>query len=607
MWFAWNATYVIAFSGSIFGTYALARYWGISQLSSFFTAVIFGFSSFFSLHIIHHSMLQVASLLPLLVLSSQLILSKHWKIGFYLTIFVISQQIFAGHPPYLFISFIGASFLYLGRVWFKNRRSLIKLTSRYFLAVAFALGLGAVQLLPTWEYIQNSSLKDKLNWEYVMHFDFPWQHFFTLINPNFLGNPDNGTYFLREFLTNSIYWENTIFIGWLPLGLALFALLKWKHNFQIVSLSILAIVSALLIPGQHSPANIVFHLPIFQLFRIPSRYQLLLIFSLTFLAGFGFDYLKKQYNLSKNMLALAIVFGIWQIYSFSWQQNPLVPVEALTKAPEVLALIPSNSRLITDYSSEEAWRNTYITQGWSQGLEPYLWFRNSLASSSNLLFNQKQLRVYAGIGSSRSDLLYENADFVQLTQLADYTISTSQTPSLAYATTAGIVNNDNRQLPSYIVHQHKNSVPPYFLTSQFDRAESLTSAIKAIRTSTNFVSQPIIETDKDYNTSSSSANLVQLNKSSKTSSSFTIETDTPQWFIWQQTYYPGWQAKLDQESVEISPANVSFQAVYVPPGNHTLEMSFQPKSIKIGFGVTLAALFSLIISSQFLSRLDQKH
>jgi hypothetical protein len=60
-------------------------------------------------------------------------------------------------------------------------------------------------------------------------------------------------------------------------------------------------------------------------------------------------------------------------------------------------------------------------------------------------------------------------------------------------------------------------------------------------------------------------------------------------------FYPGWRAFIDDQETELYRANYTFSAVQVPKGKHTLEFIYQPQSVKIGQGLSLGALASLVI------------
>ncbi len=60
------------------------------------------------------------------------------------------------------------------------------------------------------------------------------------------------------------------------------------------------------------------------------------------------------------------------------------------------------------------------------------------------------------------------------------------------------------------------------------------------------------------------------------------------------TFYPGWQATLDERPVEILRANYGFRAVVFPPGEHTVVFQYVPLSFSVGAVVSLATLIALV-------------
>ena len=57
------------------------------------------------------------------------------------------------------------------------------------------------------------------------------------------------------------------------------------------------------------------------------------------------------------------------------------------------------------------------------------------------------------------------------------------------------------------------------------------------------------------------------------------------WLVAAQTWYPGWKARLNGEETPVLRANYAFQAVEIPPGSWTLELSFEPQSWRLGLWI----------------------
>ena len=62
-----------------------------------------------------------------------------------------------------------------------------------------------------------------------------------------------------------------------------------------------------------------------------------------------------------------------------------------------------------------------------------------------------------------------------------------------------------------------------------------------------------------------------------------VENTGRQLLVLSEVYYPsGWKATLDGEEIPILKTNFLFRGLEIPPGNHRLEMSFQPESAGLG-------------------------
>jgi hypothetical protein len=68
------------------------------------------------------------------------------------------------------------------------------------------------------------------------------------------------------------------------------------------------------------------------------------------------------------------------------------------------------------------------------------------------------------------------------------------------------------------------------------------------------------------------------------------------------SFYQGWKAYVNGKEEVIRSANLFFRAVPLPPGNHTVEFRYEPRSFTIGFAVTSIALLSVLVISGFCIR-----
>jgi uncharacterized membrane protein YfhO len=81
-----------------------------------------------------------------------------------------------------------------------------------------------------------------------------------------------------------------------------------------------------------------------------------------------------------------------------------------------------------------------------------------------------------------------------------------------------------------------------------------------------------------------------------------LALDSPGWLVLTDSYYPGWQAKLDGQPVEIFPADILFRAVRVPAGKHVLLFEFRSRSLELGAVVSGVGLIILLVGLGLIVR-----
>ncbi len=171
------------------------------------------------------------------------------------------------------------------------------------LAVLLAVALAAVQLLPTAEYLAQSQRASAVEYDYAMNYSFwPW-HLLTLLAPGMFGSPASGDYW--GFAN---YWEDAIYVGLLPLLLALGVLFRraaagvpaapqapacpipLRRSFKWFLFGLMA-VALLLALGSNTPLFpwLYRHVPTFAMFQAPTRWMIWVVAVLPLLAALGAD------------------------------------------------------------------------------------------------------------------------------------------------------------------------------------------------------------------------------------------------------------------------------------------------------------------------------
>lgn len=69
-----------------------------------------------------------------------------------------------------------------------------------------------------------------------------------------------------------------------------------------------------------------------------------------------------------------------------------------------------------------------------------------------------------------------------------------------------------------------------------------------------------------------------------------VDADTAGVLVLAENHYPGWEAEIDGRPTRIVRADGSFQAVAVPPGEHTVRFTYRPASVWLGLAATALGL-----------------
>jgi uncharacterized membrane protein YfhO len=80
-------------------------------------------------------------------------------------------------------------------------------------------------------------------------------------------------------------------------------------------------------------------------------------------------------------------------------------------------------------------------------------------------------------------------------------------------------------------------------------------------------------------------------------------------FVLVEQFFPGWQALVDRDPVQIERSDGAFQSIVVAPGTHLISFKFRPSSLTTGACLSALALVALgaIIVSDVKSRKHQSN
>lgn len=606
------------------GTYASARLLGISRGSAFFGSLVLSFSALPVLQLTHITLLQGMSIMPILFASTILLYQKQSLATIAFMAIIVSQQIFAGFPQAVFLTAI-LTMTYA--LWQTVR------THRYrpFLACCAAWFLGFIgasaQIIPSYEFLRQSTNPGGFGFSSATQYSMPLRHILTFFHPYALGNPKSGTYPPFFQFDGSIFWENTAYVGILPIVGMVIAWIKTRRLSHVQFFTAIFFTSLLFAWGKHSPIYLVFGMWPLSLFRVPSRFLWLSALSLVFLAMFGADTLlaRKHKMQMKIVLLVAGLVTLAELASHWYSYHLILPYEQLTDVQKTKL---ADSQKMYTIAMAKAHNEIFLTSGWTRPERYVLLYKESYAPLSNILYGKAQHDVYAGRFLYRPQL----ADSVlqQLIPIREHeaTVSSSVMLNLfgidtirSYIPlhTDELILKQTEKTGDVTRYDYKNphAVPRAYIIRSASAAASLNEALP-ILTGTTFVpgTTALLET-RDVVTNPALAQFIRPIESyssgtativSASHTNVTIRTQVsgrqPALLVLTDTYYAGWNATVDNTPSHIYPANLKQRAVIVPAGNHTVSFDYQPDSLQIGGKISIIVylLMGALVARHFASQ-----
>lgn len=301
---AYNMIWILTFILSGIGTYLLAKYLTNNTKAAFLSGLIFMFCPYHFAHALGHMNLTATEWIPFYVLFLIKITRENKIVNaFYAAFFLVLTAMSSVY--YLLYMFI-FTLLYLIYYWLVDK----SLISRDFIKKILIMGTSFVVGFSPFLYIM---LKEMLlagsNYMYAGGFDVysaDLMGFFTptIFHPIFkdLVSPINS-----HFTGGGA--EFTVFAGYTVLLLSITAISKIKtKEIKFWTLSAITFFILCLGPILHVfgvtnfslgghyfniplPYQILMHIPVFSMARVPSRWDVLLMLSLAILAGYGLLYI----------------------------------------------------------------------------------------------------------------------------------------------------------------------------------------------------------------------------------------------------------------------------------------------------------------------------
>jgi hypothetical protein len=652
---AWASTLLVMLHLILAGVGAalLARRLGMDRLGQCVAGLAFGLSGYLLARSGFFSINATASWLPWVILAAdRLVLTLPATVGWRERVWtciplaiVLALQWTAGHAQMAWYTLVltGAWVLWrsLGGGLRRLGISLVGVAA----AGALAFALAAPQLLPTLEYLTQSYRAQTLDPAFALTYSFwPWR-FLGLLAPGAFGTPVLGDYW-----GYGNFWEDAIYIGVLPLLLALVALVRGclrrgPHVSLARFLSAVGIATIVLALGSHTPVFpwLFRRVPTFSLFQAPTRWMLLLDLCLALLAGAGASAWAKVEGRALYWSRLGTA-GAGAVAGAAWLARLVLPdveptlIRAVSMAG-VWLFLAGALVLLRRESASAAWTIAVAVVVMADvvvagtGLNPVT--TSDLYSGSTILSGRLDdgHRVYFPADleqevkfqwSFRFDTFAALDDWRQVREsglpnvlLLDGIPSASNFDPLQpqrWATWMSALQGDGASesllrlmdVGWVAVPATSQDVPVEFqagtgservrIVPRASLVESDDAALVAV-TAPGFDPQAEVileaEPGQPLPASGGSGTAALTSSADPNRAVVEIEADGPAWLLLSDTWYPGWEARVDGQRVSIWRGDYLFRAVPVPAGEHVVEFIYRPVSFIAGVVLACAAMVLL--------------
>ncbi|MBI5032276.1 MAG: oligosaccharide flippase family protein [Chloroflexi bacterium] len=324
------------------------RVWGLSRFASIISAITFAFSGFFVVSTAFPMVISAAAWLPAILACVELILraknTSRQLVFAFIGAILIGIQFLAGHVEIsMYILIVTAFYSFWRTLQTFQVFETWKVWSVIAAMTAIGITLGAVQIIPLFELVQNNFRSGSASFQQVVEWAYKPKQIITFFIPDFFGNPTSHSYFdVFDFTMHAapfetIFWgiknyvEAGSYVGILPIILAVIAVLAWctlqvtrlksqaagnnpqvtkpttnnlqptTCNLQPVALfAILAIVSLLFAFGTPLYSILFFGVPGFNQLHSPFRWVFPYTLSMAILAGIGAQVISEQWAVNSQ-------------------------------------------------------------------------------------------------------------------------------------------------------------------------------------------------------------------------------------------------------------------------------------------------------------------
>jgi hypothetical protein len=594
------------------------RRWTVHKTSALAGALVYMGSSCLIGRLQFPPMIQTAAYLPLLLYWLDLSIDRprpEYRLGITLT---VALTLLAAHTQMAYMTLLCGIAYATMRLWSKSGRDGERPGLRSLGRQAWGLtcfgGLGlcltAIQILPALQ-LMKASTREALTPALANRFVLQPQQLLTLVDPHFFGHPASGDYW-----GGGNAWEPAIFVGWLPLILIGYAIVRCSRERLVRFWSILALLGFWLALG--TPGGLYwlafYAVPGVSSFHDPARFLFYATFAFAVLSAVGLDALRERTTwCSRRVCRFALVGIAIPLIWYGQEWNPTTTVAAIrdgdhsesvafAEAKTERLYLPEHGlywrRIVTDGYSDYGASDPRTIRALRQTLIPNLPMGQGIAMAAG--YEPVPISSVAGIdGLARA--AFRRGEPTTDNLLSIMQIGIVALPKYQHTFDPGLALSFQKNpsgfpaLPGRVAQFQTVGVPPpkAWLVSNVRHIEGK-MRVSAVLTSPGF--DPRLEavvTGQGAVGFAAGRNLhrsVRLLDLSETDVRMRVDTGgRPAFLVYSSTAYPGWNGRIDGKAVRPVRTDGAFLGLPIPAGKHVVKFEYRPTAYRLGAYLSLLA------------------
>lgn len=581
----------------------------------------------------------------------------------------VGLQLLSGHAQITWYSLLFAGIWSVVIGWSQRGwRGALILAGLTAAGMILGVFVASAQLIPTYELLQQSQRASAVNYDLAMTYSFwPWR-FLTLIAPSFFGNPAYGDFWGYASFWEDATYIGLLPVVMAFSTLKHFRkrngsdIPNRPDQARLVVLWGMTLLGALFALGKNTPVFpfLYRHIPTFDMFQAPARYMIWLVYSLSLLAAYGVNSWQrptgKALRRCKRTIPIlfAVIFGagcaffllpairdsfiystvltavlgliilwltlkqprdaaaqahrrwMWLVVIFvgldlvvaGIGQNPSTRMDFYADTGNMPSA--SQGRLFLDEHSEYRLKfSRFLRFANFQPQESWDAMRAAQIPDLNILNHQASANNFDPLRPA----WYERW-MIQVSSLAEE----DRLPWLRLMGVDRVEAVDPGGTLAYSVRSLSGVERFKFFSCAVFAASPEESWALTQETIRNEMQRIVIEGSgqaaSDCDSPAGDKISIQLEQATRIV--LNVSADRDGWLYMADTWYPGWKAQIDGQSVELMRANYAFRGLPVRAGNHTVVIDYQPAWFWAAIGFSLLGVLATVILG-FIGRIHSTH